>query len=103
MVGHSFAESVIRDTVRSVGKTVYTNIAVVGLNKDGTDNLAGQGVPGYIEMTAVDGSVFYLWVDLNGRLNISSQAIVSTAGGTPSETGWSGASGVIVGQQSYSK
>ncbi len=101
MVGLSFADTVDRETVRSSGKSVFVNIAVVGLNKDGTDEFAGQGLPGYIEMTAVDGDVYYLWININGQLQISSQSVVSTpaAGGTPSETGWADASGTTVGTQ----
>ena len=52
MVSPSSAQ-VPRQPTSSEGKSGFTNIAVTGLDKDGTANdVTDMGLPGYIEMTS---------------------------------------------------
>lgn len=97
MVGLSFAQTP-RQPTSSEGKSGFTNIAVRGLSKDGTDGTAQAGIPGYIEMTSTKGDVFYLYIGYNGRLRIASELIVGL-GASPAIVGWSDASGPVVGEQ----
>lgn len=98
MVGISFAEPVPRGGVPSAGKSGFTNIAVYGLDQDGTDGLTDAGVPGYIEMTSTKGDVFYLYVGSDEILRIASETQVGYLA-SPATVGWSDASGKIVGNQ----
>ncbi|MBM4240576.1 MAG: hypothetical protein FJ150_02725 [Euryarchaeota archaeon] len=95
MVTFSFAQT-SREGTSSEGKTTFTNIAVVGLNKDGTDDSITTGVPGYIEMVSSTGSKFYLWIGADSKLHIASQTEVGYLA-SPATVGWSDASGPIVG------
>lgn len=97
MVSPSFAQTP-RNGTSSEGKTTYTNIAVRGLNQDGTDGIVDTGIPGYIEMTSTAGNVFYLWVDSDGVLKISSEVAVGF-GSSPAIVGWGNASGTKVSAQ----
>ena len=103
-----FANEQPRDAAyESAGKTVFTNISVVGLDQ--------EGLPGYIELLNPSGTPYYIWVDNKGKLRIASpkmvgyqaspQSIVSLGldyGGS-GENGWRDASGQIVGEQAASK
>ena len=95
MVSFSFAQA-SRDGTSSEGKTTFTNIAVVGLEKDGTDGTTTTGDPGYIEMTSSTGTVFYIWIGSDSRLHIASESAVGYLA-SPATVGWSDASGPIVG------
>ena len=97
IVNFSFAQG-SRQPTSSEGKTTFTNLAVVGLNKDGSTNPANQGLPGYIEMTTSAGTVFYLFVDQSGRLKIASDIAVGYLA-SPAIVGWRDASGSVVGAQ----
>ena len=96
MVTSSFAQ--YREGTTSEAKTSFTNIAVVGLDKDGTDATRNPGVPGYIEMTSTKGSVYYLFIDYDGTLRIASDIVIGQ-GASPSITAWTSSSGVVVGDQ----
>lgn len=98
IVNISFAEPVPRYNTSSVGKTGHTNIAVVGLNQDGTDGLADTGIPGYIEMTSCKGDVYYLYIGYDGALRIASESAVGY-GASPAIVGWADASAPLVGAQ----
>ncbi|GAF67476.1 unnamed protein product, partial [marine sediment metagenome] len=89
-----------REGTPSEGKTTFTNIAVVGLEKDGTTIIATPGVPGYIEMTSCNGNVYYLYIDYEGYLCLASEEIVGH-GASPAVLDWAGrlGSGVVVGTQ----
>jgi hypothetical protein len=98
MAGFVLAGEEAKNTFASAGKTVFTNIAVTGVNND--------QVPGYIEFrdnTATTPVAYYLWVNSSGILMISSQIIVNNPGGTltspASVTPWADSSGTIVGVQ----
>jgi len=97
MVGLSFAQTP-RDGTSSEAKTSFTNIAVRGLNQDGTSALNDMGLPGYIEMTSTSGSVFYLYIGTDGVLRIASDTEVGFKA-SPSIVGWGDGSGVVVGTQ----
>ena len=97
MVSPSIAQTP-RQPTSSEGKSGFTNIAVRGLDKDGTSRHTQQGLPGYIEMTSTKGDVFYLYVGFDGKLRLASEVHVGYLA-SPSVVGWSDASGVIVGNQ----
>ena len=98
MVGHSFAQTP-RDGTSSEGKSTFTNIAVRGLNKDGTSAVINPGVPGYIEMTSTAGSIFYLYIDNDGTLRIASDVAMGLDA-SPNTVSWGGAaSAPAVGDQ----
>lgn len=99
MVSLSFAQG-SRGATKSEGKTSFTDIAVVGLARDGTDGLVDTGVPGYIEMTNTAGNVYYFYVGYDGKLRISTEVVVGWLA-SPAIVGWSDASGTIVGAQAY--
>jgi len=63
MVSPSFAQGP-RGGTSSEGKTSFTNIAVTGLNDDGTTGGYDAGIPGYIEMTSTKGDIYYLYIDI---------------------------------------
>lgn len=88
-----------RQPTSSEGKTTFTNIAVVGLNKDGSSNPNNQGLPGYIQMTSTTGGVFYLYIGSDGKLRQASQIAVGYLA-SPSMVGWGDASAPLVGLQS---
>ncbi len=89
MVSPSFAQTP-RQPTSSEGKSTFTNIAVVGLNKDGTSAVANPGVPGYIEMTSTAGNVFYIYIDNDGVLRIASDVVIGL-GASPNTVSWGGA------------
>lgn len=98
MVGLSFAQTP-RQPTSSEGKTSFTNIAVRGLNKDGTSTITNPGVPGYIEMTSTAGNVYYLYVSHDGTLMLASEEIIGL-GASPNTVSWGGAtSAEVVGRQ----
>ena len=97
MIDFSFAQSP-RGGTDSEGKTSFTNIAVVGIDKNGTNGTTNPGLPGYIEMVSTGGSTYYLYINYSGRLCIASDVAVGS-GASPSIIGWTNASGVIVGNQ----
>ncbi len=97
MVSLSFAQGP-RDGTSSEGKTTFTNLAVTGLNKDGTNGTSAPGLPGYLEMTSSAGNVYYLYVDYNGSLKLAS-AITVGIGASPTIVGWADASGSLVATQ----
>ena len=96
-VGISFAQTP-REGTSSEGKSTFTNIAVVGLEKDGTDGSRTTGLPGYIEMISAKGERFYLYLGYDGNLRIASDLEIGFLA-SPALVGWSDASGVIVGNQ----
>lgn len=87
-----------RNGTSSEGKSTFTNIAVVGLNKNGGTNPNNQGLPGYIEMTSAAGDIFYLFVGADGKLILASAFAVGY-GASPALVGWRDASGKVVGNQ----
>lgn len=88
-----------RQPTSSEGKTTFTNIAIVGLNNDGTNDITAHGTPAYIEMTSAKGDIFYLYIDYNGILRIASEVAVGY-GASPATVSWaSAASGVPVATQ----
>ena len=98
MVSFSLAQTP-REGTSSEGKTTFTNIAVVGLSKDGTDGLINPGVPGYIEMVNTAGSKYYIFIGYDGKLRIAS-GVVMGLGASPNTVAWSdAASSVVVGTQ----
>ena len=97
MVSFSLAQE-SRQLTSSEGKTTFTNIAVVGLNKNGTNGTTSQGLPGYIEMTSTSGSVFYLYIGSDGVLRIASEAAVGDLA-SPATIGWGNASAPKVSRQ----
>ena len=98
MVSPSFAQTP-RNPLPSEGKSTFTNIAVVGLNKDGTSAVVNPGVPGYIEMTSTAGDVFYIYIDNDGVLRIASDAAVGL-GASHNIVSWGGSSSApAVGSQ----
>jgi hypothetical protein len=101
MVKFSYAQQPRESKSVSEGKTVFTNIAVVGLNDDGTSPSANPGTPGYIEMVSSKGDTFYLYIDYNGKLKIASDIAVGCVGSTSPAMvgGWKPASGITVGTQ----
>lgn len=98
MVSLCFAQ-VPRGQISSEGKTGYTNLSVVGLDKDGANAAAQPGLPGYIEMISTSGSVFYLYIGFDGDLRLASEQVIGT-GASPTTIGWADASGTVVGTQS---
>lgn len=90
-----------RDGTPSEGKTTFTNIAVVGLNNDGTNGSTLTGTPSYIEMINGKGTRYYLFVDSLGALRIGSDTKVGYLA-SPAMVGWSDASGTVVGAQTIS-
>lgn len=98
MVSFSLAQTP-RQPTSSEGKATFTNIAVVGLNKDGTGAYNNQGLPGYIEMTSTAGAVYYLYIGSDDNLRIASERMVGYLA-SPATVGWADASGPIVGNQS---
>ena len=99
MVSFSLAQTP-REGKSSEGKSTFTNIAVVGLDKNGTDGITNPGLPGYIEMTNTAGKVFYLYIGYDGKLHLASETAVGT-NASPSIISWRDASGVVVGAQIY--
>lgn len=100
MVSYSFAYSGTRNAISSDGKTAFANISVTGLNKDRDTTLTDDmGLPGYIEFINPDNETYYLWVDRDGLLRISSDVVVGYLA-SPATVGWKGsASGTVVGRQ----
>ena len=97
MVSFSLAQTP-REGKSSEGKTTFTNIAVVGLNKDGADASINPGLPGYIEMVSSAGSTYYLWIGYDGSLHIASEVIIGYAA-SPTTVSWRDGSGPRVGSQ----
>src|SRR3990167_6289436 len=97
MVTFSFAQE-SRQPTSSEGKTTFTNISVVGLNKNGSDGVVNQGLPGYIEMISSAGNVYYLYIDSNGSLKVASDVDVGYLA-SPALVGWADASGELVATQ----
>lgn len=97
MVSLSFAQTP-RQPTSSDSKSTFGNIAVMGLDSDGSDGYYVTGVPAYIEMTSSAGSVYYLYVGYDGGLRIASDVVIGL-GASPTTAGWSDASGVLVGTQ----
>lgn len=87
-----------RQPTSSEGKTTFTNIAVTGLNNDGSDGLVDPGTPGYIEMISTTGRTFYLYIDAGDMLRMSSGVGVGFSA-SPATIGWADGSGEIVGLQ----
>lgn len=99
MVSFSLAQTP-REGKSSEGKTTFTNIAVVGLDKSGTTGIINPGLPGYIEMINTAGNVFYLYIGYDGKLHIASEQAVGT-GASPSIVSWGDGSGAVVGAQIF--
>lgn len=99
MVSFSLAQTP-REGKTSEGKTTFTNIAVVGLGKDGSDGKFAPGLPGYIEMVSTKGDIFYLYIGYDGNLRITSEVIIGL-GASPTIISWGDATGPIVGSQHY--
>lgn len=90
-----------RNPTSSEAKTVFTNIAVKGLNVDGVfggADIRTVGTPGYIEMTSTANKVYYLFIDSKGDLRIASEVTVGFQA-SPAIVGWQDASGTVVGTQ----
>lgn len=100
MVSFSLAQTP-REGTSSEGKTTFTNIAVIGLNKNGTDGATNPGLPGYIEMTNTAGSIYYLFIGYDGKLRIASDRAVGM-NASPNIVSWADtASSVVVGAQTW--
>ncbi|MCK9370596.1 hypothetical protein M0R04_11860 [Candidatus Dojkabacteria bacterium] len=97
MVDFAFAQTP-RDATSSEGKSSFTNLAVTGNNLNGATAITRPGTPGYIEMLSSAGNTYYLWIDYNGILKVSSAVIVGL-GSSPAIVGWSDASGTNVATQ----
>ena len=98
MVSFSFAQTP-RQPTSSEAKTTFANIAVTGLDNDGTSTIENPGTPAYIEMTSSKGDVFYLYIDYDGILRIASESQVGYLA-SPATVSWgAAASGVVVGEQ----
>jgi len=80
-----------RETNNSEGKTVFTNIAIVGNDV--------SGVPGYIEMmsNATTAKRFYLYVDSTHHLRMASDPAVGYGASPTCTVAWADASGVVIG------
>lgn len=89
-----------RDGTWAEGKSSFQHVATRGYSRDvGADT--SDGIPGYYEITSVDGKPFYMFVDQNGYLRIASATQVGTTdtNGKPSTTqSWKNV-GDIVGEQ----
>lgn len=97
MVSPSSAQSP-RQPTSSEGKTTFTNIAVTGLDNDGTNGSTQAGTPSYIEMTSSKGDVYYLYIGYDGNLRLASEVAVGWLA-SPAIVGWSDASAPLVGEQ----
>lgn len=97
MISSSYAQNP-REATSSEAKTSFANIAVTGLNKDGSDGFYVPGLPGYIEMTSTKGDVYYLFIGYDGKLRIVSDVVIGLAA-SPNTVAWQDASGVLVGLQ----
>lgn len=96
-VGIAFAQTP-REGKSSEGKTTFTNMAVVGLDKNGTNGSTNPGLPGYVEMVSTKGDTFYLYIGYDGKLRCASEVAVGF-GASPSIVSWRDASAPLVRNQ----
>ena len=91
MAGFVLADE--REVPSSTAKTTFGNVAVGGNNV--------TGVPGYIEFWDISttSARYYLWVGSDGKLRISSEAIVGYGASPTDVYTWTNASGTVVGNQ----
>lgn len=87
-VKDNFAASEVSN-IPSEGLTIFTDIAVTGLNV--------EGVPGYISMTSSTGRLFYLYIDDANTLRIASPNQVATTA-SPNMIDWNNVGERIGGQ-----
>ena len=97
MVSFSFAQTP-REGKSSEGKSTFTNIAVVGLDKNGTNAVTNPGLPGYIEMANTAGNTYYVFIGHDGKLRMASDVAMGRDA-SPNLVSWADASSVVVGAQ----